>query len=247
MLDNYFLYWDDLPADSGYETFGTVHVIWLAGILAVILITSTLFRKADPAVQTRILRSLGIFILAMEAWRLTVLAATGHMTYGNLPLHLCGIAIFLEAACVFLPNRFLGEVVCTACLPGAAAALIFPDWLRYPTFNYMNLHGFLVHGTLVLIPVLLMVSGRYLPQLRRIWMPVLFLIILSPIIYCFNMRHSTNFMFLNHPSVGSPFETLYDTFGYVPYVTVFAVTVCGVILLTYGIIHIFQKLFLHRY
>ncbi|MCD8324899.1 MAG: hypothetical protein LUC32_08170 [Clostridiales bacterium] len=30
-------------------------------------------------------------------------------------------------------------------------------WLRYPTVNYMNLHGFLSHGILVLFAVLVLI------------------------------------------------------------------------------------------
>ena len=49
---------------------------------------------------------------------------------------------------------------------GAMAALLFPDWTRYPLFNYMHINTFLIHGLLVLVPVLVLTSGRYRPSIK---------------------------------------------------------------------------------
>ena len=46
----------------------------------------------------------------------------------------------------------------TLCLPGAAAALLFPEWSAYPQWNFMNLNSFLVHGLLILFPILQLVE-----------------------------------------------------------------------------------------
>lgn len=174
-------------------------------------------------------------MLLMEAYKDIVLIVTGHMEFQYLPLHLCGIAIFLEALFAFFPCAFFGELTCVVCLPGAAAALLFPDWARYPTINFMNLHGFILHTILVLFPVLTMLSGKYLPKLRKIYMPLLFFAAAAPILYRINVWQNTNFMFLNWPSLGSPFETVYQNYGYGGYLAVFGGTVFVVILIMYGI------------
>ncbi|MCC8080489.1 MAG: YwaF family protein [Lachnospiraceae bacterium] len=256
MFEFYFTYWSDLPADSGYDTFGIVHLTWLAGIAIAIVLCTVLFlkcsspsqdqfQKCSPlspdqfpkqisSAQDRFLKTLAGIMLAMEAYREIVLIVTGHMEFENLPLHLCGLAIFAEALFAFFPNSFLGEFTCVACLPGAASALIFPDWLRYPTVNYMNLHGFIMHGILVMFPILVLVSGKYVPHIRRIYMPVLFFAVAAPILHRLNAWQGSNFMFLNRPSLGSPFEAVYEAYGYGVYLAVFGVTVFAVILAMYG-------------
>ncbi|MCD7981057.1 MAG: YwaF family protein [Clostridiales bacterium] len=243
MFDSYFTYWSDLPANSGYETFGKVHLTWLVGIALAIFVCIVLFRRISPAAQNRFLKTLAILMLALEAYRETVLIVTGHMEFENLPLHLCGLAIFVEVLFAFFPNSFLGEFTCVACLPGAASALLFPDWLRYPTVNYMNLHGFIMHGILVLFPLLVLISGKYVPKIRHIYMPLIFFAVAAPILHRINTVQGCNFMFLNRPSLGSPFEAVYEAYGYGVYLAFFGAIVFAVILAMYGGIGLFRKIF----
>ncbi len=231
----YFTYWNDLPADSGYPLFGAVHIAWLLGIAAAIAVCAVCFLRLGEVGRRRFLRALAVIALAMEAYREVVLIATGAWEFQNLPLHLCGMAIFFEALFAFLPCTFLGEMTCAACLPGAAAALLFPDWLRYPTLNYMNLHGFILHGILCLMPILVLISGQYRPRIRRAWMPLVFLAAAAAILYPINARKGSNFMFINYPSLGSPFAAVYAAHGYAAYLVVYVAVVAGVILAMYGV------------
>lgn len=235
MFKYYFTYWDDLPADIGFDLFGKIHMTWLLGIILVIIIGSAVFLKCGNDRQNRILKTLAVIMLIMEAYKDSVLIVTGNMSVQYLPLHLCGIAIFIEVLFAFFPCAFLGELSCVVCLPGAAAALLFPDWSRYPIINFMNLHGFILHTILVLFPILIMLSGKYMPKIRRIYMPIVFFAAAAPIIYHINVWQETNFMFLNWPSLDSPFEMIYKTYGYKGYLAAFGGTVFIVILIMYGI------------
>ncbi len=236
MFDFYFTYWDDLPLDSGCDLFGKTHITWLIGIALTIIIFSAIYLKCSAAAQNRTLKILGSIMLIMEVYKDCVLISIGYMDFQYLPLQLCSIAIFAEALFAFFPCSFLGELTCVVCLPGAASALIFPDWLRYPTINFMNLHSFIVHGILVLIPVLMMISRKYTPKIRRIYMPLLFFAVAAPILYRINVWQETDFMFLNWPSHGSPFETIYLNYGYGCYLAVFGGTVLIVMLAMYAVI-----------
>ncbi|MCD8365934.1 MAG: TIGR02206 family membrane protein [Clostridiales bacterium] len=238
MFDQYFVYWDDLPADSGYVIFGKVHLIWLFGIAAVILLCIPWIRKRNPAQQSRFLKILAVILLALEAYREIVLIVTGHFEFQTLPLHLCSLAIFIEAIFAFFPKPFFGELVCVVILPAATAGLLCPDWLRYPTLNYMNIHGFASHGILLLFSFITLLSEKYRPEIRRIYMPLLFFAVAVPVIYCLNVRQGTNFMFLNHPSVGSPFEMVYEMYGHAAYLAIFSATVLALILAMYGMIEL---------
>ncbi len=234
LFANYFTYWDDLPAGSGSPTFGKIHIAWLVCIALAIVVCTLCFLRLKKTGQNRFLKILAIVLLAMEAYREIVLIATGAWEFEVAPLHLCGLAIFIEVLYVFFPDNFFGEISCVLCLPGAASALLFPDWLRYPTINYINLHGFILHAILCLLPILLLASGTYRPKIRRVWMPIVFLVGSAVILYPLNVRMGTNFMFLNYPSVGSPFEAVYKACGYGVYLTVFVAVVIGVVLMMYA-------------
>ncbi|MCD8231357.1 MAG: YwaF family protein [Clostridiales bacterium] len=242
MFEYYFTYWDDLPANSGQDIFGIEHLSWLIGITAAIVLIAICSRKWDAIRRGRFLKILAVILLAMEAYREIVLTATGYMSVRTLPLHLCGMAVFIEALFAFFPVAFFGELTCVAILPAATAALIFPDWLLYPSVNYMNLHGFISHGILVLFAILVLLWEKYVPKLRRIYMLGLFFAIASPILYQINLRAGSNFMFLNRPSTGSPLETIYTTYGYGAYLTIFGTVVAVIILAMYGIFWIIRRI-----
>ncbi len=246
LFQYYFTYMDDLPAGTGYPTFGKVHIAWLICIAAAIVVFTLCFVRLKERGQNRFLKILAITLLAMEAYREIVLVATGAWEFGLLPLHLCGLAIFIEVLYVFFPRAFFGEVTCVLCLPGAASALLFPDWLAYPTINYMNLHSFILHSILCLLPILLLASGRYQPKIRRVWMPFAFIAVGAPVMHLVNVVMKMNFMFLELPSEGSPFEGVYQAYGYAAYLIVFLGVVIGAVLMMYAGIYVVRAARKHK-
>ncbi len=234
LFQYYFTYMDDLPAGTGFPMFGKVHVAWLVCIAAAIVVCTFCFLRLKDRGQKRFLWALAIILLAMEAYRETVLVVTGSWEFGLLPLHLCGLAIFIEVLYVIFPKAFFGEVSCVLCLPGAASALLFPDWLVYPTINYMNLHSFILHGILCLLPILLLASRRYEPRIKRVWMTAVFLAAAALVIHGINVVMKMNFMFIESPSVGSPFEGIYLSFGHAVYLIVYIAVVAAAVLLMYA-------------
>ena len=99
--------------------------------------------------------------------------------------------------------NWLGQVLYTLCLPGAAAALVFPDWTVYPQWSLMNINSFLVHGLLILFGAPAG-GGTIRPRLSAIWKPLLFLAVVTPPIWLFNRTWGTNYFFLNTASPNSP-------------------------------------------
>ena len=133
-----------------------------------------------------------------------VLALTGHLNVYSLPFHLCELAPLLYLLFAWRHWDWLGQVLYTLCLPGAAAALLFPDWSAYPQWNFMNLNSFLVHGLLILFPILQLVEHTIRPRLGALWKVWLFLAVLVPPMWLFNHAFGTNYLFLNAASPNSP-------------------------------------------
>ena len=162
---------DTMQALRGYdyhafELFGPVHLFWLGLCAALCVGGSLLFRRLGPAGRRRVLAVLTVLLLADELLKDVSSLATGQFVWAFLPFHLCSINLFICVWYALRPNDLAAEVLYALCLPGAAAALLFPSWQAVPLWNVMHLHSSTVHTMLVLFPVLLL-AGGFRPDVRR--------------------------------------------------------------------------------
>lgn len=266
MFDNYFTYWDDLPDGSGFELYSAPHIMWLTVIAVGVCAGVRIYIKKTGAGRRRLRSVMAAVMAVMELYKDAVLTVTSHMEVQYLPLQLCGLAIIVELCFVLAANvcdvrtdmgrraadcggwqrvrTFLGEVMCILCMPGALAALLFPDWTRYPVINFMSLHSFILHGMLVLLPAAMLAGGEVSVDIRRIYMPAVFLACAAGLVYPVNIAADCNFMFLRHPSNSSPFEAVYRRLGYGGYLLTYGLVVVLAVLLMYGIYALILRLLL---
>jgi len=242
MFEDYFTYWDDLPEDSGFELFSLTHIAWLIVITAGILCGIKFYMESGVFKRRKIRLVFAGILAGMELYKDSVLIITGNMDFQYLPFQLCGLAVIIEILYLIHPGDFLGEIMCIVALPGAFAALIFPDWTRYPVVNFMSLHSFIIHGILVMLPIMIMLSGEYIPRISHIYRVLLFFAVVVPVIYVINIWQDTNFMFLRWPSRSSPFEKIYAKRGYGFYMSIYGIVVVLVVLGMYGIAKLLEKL-----
>ena len=214
----YFWYtYHDLPDGVGFSYFGVKHLTALGVIVVCIILCSLLFRRLTETGQDRMLKIIAVLTAGGEVIKDSFLLYVGHMSMEYLPLHLCSFAIIVFLAHAFMKEsrlkNALGEISWCLLLPGSICALLFPNWKAYPMFTFMNLHSFYWHALLVLYPILLLISGRIRPTLKHWWYPVVFLLIVVPPVYLFDVKTGYNYMFVNVPMAGTPLETLYDVLG----------------------------------
>ena len=199
-------FWNVLPHGTGFALWSGPHLAWLAIFAAVTLALCLVYRRCGargrPAIETAIAAVLG----AGEVSRLAVIALQGQMGLGWLPLHYCGLAIFIEMWYAAKGGEVLGDILYATCMPGALMALLFPDWTDYPAFCFLSQNSFVIHILLVGYPIMLVWAGRIRPRPRNIPKCFLFLLACALPMYFFDRWTGTNFMFLNWPSPGSPLE-----------------------------------------
>ncbi|MDO4175426.1 MAG: TIGR02206 family membrane protein [Eubacteriales bacterium] len=200
----FFTYQANLPAGVGFSLYSAPHVCMLGAIVTLCLYGARRFRAASAMQQTHITHIFGVAILLVEIVHIFAYAFMGGMSIYELPLHLCGITVYLCALHSLWKPDWLGQVLYSLCLPGAWCALLFPDWVAYPFFSFASLHSFAAHGLLVLYITLQTASGAIRPRLSAIWKPVLFLCAVVPPVMWFDRRFDANYMFLQLPSAGSP-------------------------------------------
>lgn len=194
----------------GFSLFGPLHLLWLLGALALFVILFRAYRRWSATQRRRCMLIIAALLLLDELVKHVCSAATGRWEVQFLPLHLCSVNVFLCSLYAWKPSDRLAELLYCQCLPGAAAALLFPSWTSLPLLNFMHLHSFTIHILLVLAPLLIL-AGGFRPNWRRLPRCVAMIVLFCVPVYFLNKLLGTNFIFLNEPGTGNPL-TLFATF-----------------------------------
>ena len=212
-MEYFFTLEDKLPAGVGFSHFGGAHIAWLAFAAALIAALCIAYRRAPEDGRTRWRHGLGWAVLVCEALKDINLAAQGNFNRWYLPLHLCGLAVFFTFAHSRRPGKTVGNFLYACCMPGAAFALLTPDWVAFPPLSYHSIVGFTVHALLMTYPIMLVAGGDLRPEAK--YLPRCFgiLVCCAVPIYLFNRAFGTNYMFLMWPSPGSPLEWFASLLG----------------------------------
>ena len=229
----------------GFTLFGFFHIAVL--IISAMLIWGIchVYKGLEGSKRLVMMRLIVATILVLElVQQFSFPILHGMVVIGYLPLQLCGLMIFVITIYAINPGKFgetTGEILYALGLAGFAAALFFPNWTMYPIMNFYNLKSFLIHALQMAFVLMLVISGEIRPSLKKIKRPVIFMAIVVPPIYVFNLVAGTNFMFVNAGSPGSPLEVLVDVFGNPGFLVPYAGLVVLVLLLMYLPWHIKER------
>ena len=202
----FFTMENELPPGVGFAHWDGMHVLWLGIAAAIVAALCVLYRRAPADSRKRWRRALGWAVLACEAMKDINIAAQGCFDRWFLPLHLCGLAVFFTFAHSRRPGKVLGNFLYSCCMPGAAFALFFPDWIWYPPFSFHSIVAFVVHSLLTAYPLMLLSGGDLRPEAKLLPRCFGILVCCAVPIAVFNHFFGTNYMFLSWPSPGSPLE-----------------------------------------
>jgi hypothetical integral membrane protein (TIGR02206 family) len=232
-MRNFFTYEDRLPENVGWTVFGPVHLATLAALLLLTMVLLCVFRHLEEKEQEKREKRVVLFLVGSEAVRLSVLLAMGVKLLYELPLHLCGLAGFLCLYDAYTNRIWSGQTLYCLCLPGTLSALLFPDWSAYPWFSFISLLGFLYHAGIVLYVGMRLLRGKLVPDIRKMYQTLLFLLVTVPPIYLFDKCFSANYFFVNVPSPGSPLMWMADRMGVPGYLLGYAALVIAVMTFMY--------------
>ena len=191
---------------EGFKIFGPEHIIWLAVLISAGAAVCTVYKKADKNTRRSLRRAAAWGALGIELLRAALLAAAGEYNIGRLPLHLCAMAVYICALHAWRGGELMGQFLYAFCMPGAAFALIFPDWGYYPALHFMSASSFVIHGLIVTYVIMQAAAGDIIPDVRKCPQCLGLMLALALHVYVFDMVTGTNYMFLNRPSPGSPLE-----------------------------------------
>ena len=194
------------PEAAGFGLFSSAHGLYLAVAALSALLLCLFYRHLDGERRRRLRLVLASSALALQLLRAVLLIISGNYTIGRLPLHLCAMAVYISFFHALRGGRLLGQFLYAFCMPGAAAALLFPDWSYYPALHFMTVSSFVLH-ILVFCYVLMQVSGGDIrPDLKSLPQCLGIMLAIAIPVYVFDVLTNTNYLFLNWPSPGSPLE-----------------------------------------
>ena len=241
----YFLIHTDIikerGLDIGFKLYGAGHLIWLAAIIVGIILWSGYYKTLTEGTQARVRKFFAVAILLSEIIKDAILIYGDAPMKGSLPLHLCGLAIFVMLADAFLDFREItGQMLTLAFMPGACAALLFCNWTEYPFFNFMNIHSFVFHAWIICYVIMIYRNGEARPEYKGLWKVIGMIAVIAVPIYFVNKALEENYLFISEASEGSPLVFLWDIFGtrfgeigYIASYGVFVITVLHVLFVVY--------------
>lgn len=242
-MSKWFFTWQtELPEDLGFSLFGGRHFAWICGIAFGIFLAVLFFRRLEGRGRERVLNAVIAIALILTGIHELTLAVIGQLSVQLLPLHLCGLAVFVDLICQIRKSDFLREVSVCLLMPGAVAAILFPEWTAYPMFHFMTLYGFSYHALIVLYAALLLAGGYIRPRMSHIWKPLVFLACLVPPIYLFDWVFDCNYLFLFYGPEGSPLAFFDARLNHPGYLAAYAGLVCFLLFLIYGVFELIHCL-----
>ena len=230
----YFLVPEDrLPSGVGIAHFGPQHRLWLYIAFAVITALALICRRVSPKARRRMELGVGAALAALELCRFVSLVWAGVYSIYYLPLHMCGLSIYITLLHVWRRGDVTAEILYAVSMPGALFALACPDWLKYPVLNLWSIISFCIHILLAAYPIMLISGGSFTPDPRRIPKCLLFMVCAAAPVYAFDKLFRANYMFLNWPSPGSPLEWFYELWGSPGYIMGYVPLIASVWLVLY--------------
>lgn len=230
---------ETIPEGVGFHAFDLLHIGWLMLSLLAAVGFSVYYKKADEKGRSVWRKSMALALVIDEIFKQVCLLIGGNWLTSYLPFHLCSINIFLIAWHAFKPGKLSGNFLYTVCIPGAAAALLFPSWASLPLGNFMHIHSFTVHMLLMIYPIVLTVAGDIRPDIRTIPKCLVVLILMAVVAYFINTPLDANFFFMAHADEGNPLGWFEQNWG--NHLYGFPVLVAAVILVMHGPWLLFQK------
>lgn len=211
-----------IPASNeGFGMFSAGHICWLAAGLVFCVLMGKAYRKSADRRKMRV--AVACVTLFLELLRAALELAAGEYSLYTLPLHLCGMAVYLEFIHALTDNGRLGQFLYAFCFPGAVFALVFPDWDYFPLFNILTFLGFTLHILIVCYTVMQLCDIK--PSLRSAPSNLLIMLALAVPVYIFDKLLNTNYMFLNWPVVPLTLFSALGRPGYLlGYLPILAVT-----------------------
>ncbi|MDH3645698.1 MAG: TIGR02206 family membrane protein [Gammaproteobacteria bacterium] len=220
-----------------FVLFGTDHILAIAAIAAIAIGLPIAAKYAESAKTERIVAlTLAATLVIHELFKITVRVYVYDMPLaGQLPLHLCGIALFLIVYVLVRHSYSVFEVAYFWVLGGTVQAILTPDVpYAFPSLAFVAF--FVGHGLTVVGLVYALVVYRFKPTFRSVVKAVIVTLAYLGVIAVVNILLNTNYLYLRHkPQQASLIDYLGPWPWYILSLILVGIVICLVLYLPYAI------------
>lgn len=247
--------------------FGSKHLtglLWVFTLIIIFLCFTLILRKKKhlgEKFDLRVFQSAALFIWILEIiktiyiFRSPDYGDVGEYTAYMLPFHICSMGLYAFWILGFHPGKFadfikpfsfavlliVTSIVLT--IPDSSGILgdyHVVDW-SFTLKNTLPFQSFLYHGTLVFVPLYMVLSGYYKPRIKDVWKAAVVLLSVAVVAFILNkLLMVTDFMTLEF-GWGNPFAYLIAD-HYALYFLILASVTIGGTAIVLGIAQLIQKL-----
>ena len=190
-------------AAGEFRFLGSAHLVALAVTAAAPVVLSIVARKAASAKLARAVACiLAAVLVGNEVGRWVYGLATvsaREFLVNFLPLHVCGVAIFLTAFALLTRNALAYETAYYWGLAGTVQALLTPDLKAgFPSYDFMRY--FIAHGGIVTGVLFATWGMRMRPRRSSILRTVIITHVFAAIVAAADVLLGANYMFLCRPA-----------------------------------------------
>ena len=195
---------------SEFQFLGVSHIVVLILIITLPIALSVLVRTANSSVMTNVvcyLLSATLIVNEVGLWgyRMSTVQSFSVFLQRYLPLHICGVVVFVVVFVLLRRNQTLYEIGYFWGLVGTLNAIITPQlWVDFPHYRFFQY--FIAHGGIV-VGVLFATWGlRMRPTLKGLLRSFLLANLYMVVIAGVNLLLKSNYMFIcEPPDTKSPF------------------------------------------
>lgn len=197
--------------DYGFSLFSAGHLAWLAGIALWIAAMAFIYCKCNPQKRDHLRKLMAVGIILLETVKLCVMGLTHVDVCDYLPLHLCSLAsLFIVIDALWPHTRLIPQLFLYAFTAGALMALICSSATSYPFWNFYSIHIFVIHGYLLVYPIMRLAAGEYKPTYYGVWLSIALMVLIGLPVYVIDGIFNVNYMFLGYPSDISLLIAIWD-------------------------------------
>lgn len=226
-------YWTSDYEGNAFILFGLPHLITLLLVVAALL-TLTIFRQAlRGQLEDRFRYTFaGVLIINELSWHVWNASFDQWVIQTMLPLHLCGIMVWVSAVLLLSKNYRVFEFVYFLGIGGAIQALITPNIgdYGYPHFRFFQ--SMISHTFIVIAGIYAVVIWNYRPTFLSCKRAFFWANAFMALVFFLNFALDSNYMFLAGKPDG---PSLLDHLGPWPFYII-GIEVFG--LITIGILYL---------
>ena len=200
--------------------FSTEHFILLAITLICVIIALKHTKNLEKDKVKRLIRKTTIFLWILEIIKIVFNIKNYGLSAVNkyVPLYFCSLILYAGIFSGYCKGTLkkMGDVfLSTGGIIAGLIFLIYPltSLTSYPIFHYISIHSFVLHGIMVYIGMLMLITKYTTIEKRDIIYYSAIIVIISGIAYIVNLKFDSNLMFISQNYPGTYIEIIYNNTG----------------------------------